>query len=113
MSAAETDTICLGETSMYSTSSAVTILNSPPARAEMLSAAILPRPSMGVFAWAMTKFSPSTAERYSISSVTLPFFTFRYGASIKPYSFTRAYVASETMSPMFGPSGVSMGQILP
>jgi len=57
ISAAETETICLGETSIYWTSSAVTSLNSPATRAETLGTEILPRPSTGVFACAITKFS--------------------------------------------------------
>ena len=32
---------------------------------------------------------------------------------MKPYLLTRAKVASELMSPMFGPSGVSIGQMRP
>jgi hypothetical protein len=37
----------------------------------------------------------------------------RYGVSTKPYSFTRANVESDAMRPMFGPSGVSIGQMRP
>ena len=32
---------------------------------------------------------------------------------MKPKSFTVAWVVKETMRPMFGPSGVSMGQMRP
>ena len=32
---------------------------------------------------------------------------------MKPSSFTRAKVESDAISPMFGPSGVSIGQIRP
>jgi hypothetical protein len=39
--------------------------------------------------------------------------TLRYGVSMKPYLFTRAKVASELIRPMFGPSGVSIGQMRP
>ena len=39
--------------------------------------------------------------------------TLRYGLSMKPYLLTRANVASELMRPMFGPSGVSIGQMRP
>ena len=39
--------------------------------------------------------------------------TLRYGVSTKPYSLTRANVESDAMRPMFGPSGVSIGQIRP
>ena len=38
---------------------------------------------------------------------------FLYGVSMKPKGLVFAYVASETSNPMLGPSGVSMGQILP
>ena len=37
----------------------------------------------------------------------------RYGVSTKPYSLTRANVESDAMRPMFGPSGVSIGQMRP
>jgi hypothetical protein len=39
--------------------------------------------------------------------------TRRYGVSMKPYSLMRPYVASEPIRPMFGPSGVSIGQMRP
>jgi hypothetical protein len=39
--------------------------------------------------------------------------TLRYGVSTKPYSLTRANVESDAMRPMFGPSGVSIGQMRP
>ena len=48
-----------------------------------------------------------------MSLVTLPFFTFRYGVSTKPRSLMREYVVSDVISPMFGPSGVSIGHIRP
>ena len=54
MSAVATETICFGETSRYWTSSGSTILNSPPTRAETLSAVIFPLESIGVLACAMT-----------------------------------------------------------
>ena len=38
---------------------------------------------------------------------------FLYGVSIKPKGFVFAYVASDTKSPILGPSGVSIGHILP
>jgi hypothetical protein len=41
------------------------------------------------------------------------FLTLRYGVSMKPYLLTRAKVASELIRPMFGPSGVSIGQMRP
>ena len=55
----------------------------------------------------------SIAERKSISFVTLLSVTRRYGVSKKPYSFVRANKASELIKPMFGPSGVSIGQTRP
>ena len=39
--------------------------------------------------------------------------TLRYGVSMKPNSFVRAYVDSDEIRPMFGPSGVSIGQMRP
>ena len=53
------------------------------------------------------------SEKNSISSFTLPFKTLRYGVSRKPYSFVLAYTAKELISPIFGPSGVSIGQTRP
>ena len=46
--------------------------------------------SNGVLAGAMLWDSSSSAVIQSIWSVTLPSTTRRYGASMKPYSFTRA-----------------------
>ena len=37
-----------------------------------------------VLAWAIVNSSSSSAERYSISSVSLPSVTFRYGVCTKP-----------------------------
>ena len=37
----------------------------------------------------------------------------RYGVSMNPYWLILPYVASDPMSPMFGPSGVSIGQMRP
>ena len=64
-----------------------------------------------------TPFSLS-ADRYSISSEIyfLPFsstLATKYGVSMKPKSFTRAYVARDVIRPQDGPSGVSIGHILP
>ena len=39
--------------------------------------------------------------------------TLRYGLSMKPYSLMRAKQESDEIRPMFGPSGVSMGQMRP
>jgi hypothetical protein len=73
----------------------------------------LPVRSISALAWAMTNSSSSSAVRNTISSVTRPPVTLRYGVSMKPNSLVRAYVDSEEMRPMFGPSGVSIGQIRP
>jgi hypothetical protein len=55
-----------------------------------------------------------SAERNSTDFLsTEPFLTFQYGVSRKPNSLTRAYVESEEMRPMFGPSGVSIGHMRP
>ncbi len=48
-----------------------------------------------------------------MSSETVPVSTRRYGVSMNPNSLIRAYVERDEMSPMFGPSGVSMGQMRP
>ena len=69
--------------------------------------------AIGLFACAIVKCSSFSAVRKSISSLTRPPVTFRYGVSMKPNSFVRAYVDSELIRPMFGPSGVSIGQIRP
>src|SRR5690606_11625715 len=37
----------------------------------------------------------------------------RYGVSKKPYALVRAKVDNELIKPMFGPSGVSIGQTRP
>ena len=50
---------------------------------------------------------------YLTSPVTRPFSTLRYGVSMNPNGLIRPYVESEPMSPMFGPSGVSIGHIRP
>ena len=57
--------------------------------------------------------SSCSAVRNSISSVTRPFFTLRYGVSMNPNSLTRAWMQSDEIRPMFGPSGVSIGQRRP
>ncbi|GBE40419.1 hypothetical protein BMS3Bbin09_00299 [bacterium BMS3Bbin09] len=90
ISAAEILTICFGETSIYLTSSVVTSLKSPPALTEIESPIRVPSAPKGVVAWAMICFSPSIAERYSISPVATPFVTFLYGDSINPKSLTLA-----------------------
>ncbi len=111
--AADTPTICFGDTSIHCTSLGVTILKSPPTLAETVSPTRCPFLSTGEVASAITNFSPSIADRYSTFSVTLPSTTFLYGTSINPNSLTLAYVASDVINPMLGPSGVSTGHILP
>ena len=46
-------------------------------------------------------------------SITRPSTTRRYGDSIKPNSLIRAKHESDEINPMFGPSGVSIGQMRP
>ena len=65
------------------------------------------------FAWAIVNLVSSIAERYSILSSTFPSLTFLYGLSINPYLLILEYVDKLFIKPMFGPSGVSIGQILP
>jgi hypothetical protein len=64
-------------------------------------------------ACAMIASSSRLASSHTISVVTRPSFTVRYGVSMKPRSFTRAKQASDVMRPMFGPSGVSIGHMRP
>jgi hypothetical protein len=54
---------------------------------------------------------PSTGMTGSSSRIVDT--TRRYGVSMKPYGLILPYVASEPMRPMFGPSGVSIGQMRP
>ena len=61
----------------------------------------------------MICFSSSSAEKNSTSSNARPFDTFRYGVSMNPKSLTRANVDKDEIKPIFGPSGVSIGQIRP
>ena len=58
-------------------------------------------------------FNATQSFIISTSLVTLPFTTFRYGVSIKPYSLIRAYEAKFSTKPMLAPSGVSTTQIRP
>jgi hypothetical protein len=113
MSAAATETSCFGDTSIASTRSGVIMSTSPACRQVIRSSVNLPLASSNAFAWATVYFDSSIAERYMTSSVTRPSLTLRYGLSMKPYLLTRAKVASELMSPIFGPSGVSIGQMRP
>ena len=75
----------------------------------------LPSSPIGSFACAIKYKSSSSAVKYLISFVTIPvsLSISLYGVSINPYSFTFAYVANELINPIFGPSGVSIGHILP
>ena len=59
--------------------------------------------------------SSSSAVIYTTSSVTLCVSgsTLLYGVSTNPYSFIIANVESAEISPMFGPSGDSIGHNLP
>ncbi len=62
----------------------------------------------------MVYSSSCAAVKYTALLVlTTPFSTFQYGVSINPNLLTRPYVASVPIKPIFGPSGVSIGHILP
>ena len=61
----------------------------------------------------MVCLSSSIADKYSTLLVTFEDFTLLYGLSIKPYLLIFAYVAKLFIRPIFGPSGVSIGHILP
>src|SRR5690625_4014229 len=67
----------------------------------------------GAFACAIIVSSSCSAARYSISVVTVPSFTRRYGVSMKPNSLTFACTHSDEIRPILGPSGVSIGQSRP
>jgi hypothetical protein len=110
---AATETSWFGETSIRVTSAERTIANSPPWRAMTTSWTNLPFASVAALACAMTCRSSSIAERKTISFVTAESLTTRYGVSMNPNSLIRAKVDSEAISPMFGPSGVSIGQMRP
>ena len=103
MSAAATETICRGDTSMYCTPSRGDRVNSFRCRQVTRSSMNRPSPSRGALAWAMTNCPSSIADRYSIRSVTKDSMraapsvgstvrcsTFRYGVSMKPYSLVLA-----------------------
>ena len=115
ISAVATETICEAETSMYSTSFGDTITASPAReRHSTCSCRNLPVfSSTRSEAWAIVNCASSEASRYTISSLTLPPLTMRYGVWMKPNSDTVAIEASEPMRPMFGPSGVSIGHMRP
>jgi len=113
--AVATETICLGETSIKSTSLAFTCKMSCLCLTVTLLSTNLPSSPIGSFACAIKYKSSSSAVKYLISFVTIPvsLSISLYGVSINPYSFTFAYVANELINPIFGPSGVSIGHILP
>ena len=73
----------------------------------------MPSSFSGAFAWATAYSSSAFASIQMILSVTLPFFTTRYGVSMKPRSLICENVVSDVISPMFGPSGVSIGHMRP
>ncbi len=98
---------------MYSTLSGETIGKSPRYRHLTYLLTYSPFSVIGAFACAMITSSSSSAVRYRISSVTTLFFTTRYGVSMKPNWFTKAWTQSDEMRPIFGPSGVSIGQRRP
>ena len=81
---------CIGATSMYCTSRAGLSQNSVLKRHVTRSSAKRRAAVSGAFAWAITNFSSSSAGRNSISSVTLPPTTLRYGVSMKPKRLTCA-----------------------
>ncbi len=113
--AVATETICEADTSISSTSFGDTITASPAReRHSTCSCRNLPVfSSTRSDAWAIVYWASSDASRYTISSLTLPPLTMRYGVWMKPNSDTVAIEASEPMRPMFGPSGVSIGHIRP
>ena len=97
---------------MSSTISGVTMWKSPLKRARDEALLNFPFSSRFAVAWAMYFPSSSSAENhYLVRDAAVV--TLRYGVSTKPYSLTRANVDSDAMRPMFGPSGVSIGQIRP
>ena len=69
------ETICFGETSIYSIDSGGIKVNSFWYLAEINSSISLFFPSRVVLAWAITKFPSSIAERYLILLVALPLTT--------------------------------------
>ena len=115
ISAVATDQIWVGETSIRSTCFGDTATSSPSADRQStcgpLSRLVLG--SISALACAIVCSSSWVASRLTISSVTTPSLTTRYGVVTKPCSEIWAYEDSEPISPMFGPSGVSIGHIRP
>ena len=112
ISDAATLTSWFGDTSMRVTSSGRDITTSEPLRLDTKSLASLPF-FCSALAWVMIWPSSWSAEKNFTSSLILPPSTARYGVSMKPYSLIWANVDSDAMRPMFGPSGVSIGQMRP
>ncbi len=82
ISAAATETSCLGLTSMRSTRSGPTTMTSPARRQTTRSSVSLRFSSITALAWATWYFASSIAERYATSSVTTPLRTRRNGVSM-------------------------------
>ena len=114
ISAAATETSCLGDTSMKSTLSGGTMSTSPPWRQTTRSSVKLAvRVELDVGLGDVVLPLLHGGEVDDLVGVTWPSLHRRYGLSMKPYLLTRAKVASELIRPMFGPSGVSIGQMRP
>ena len=113
ISDAATETSWFGDTSIMSTSSGEASRTRPAPSAMIESITNLPSSSRTAFAWAIDMRSSSRADMYLTSCVTFRRMTSRYGRLDEAVSFTRAKVDSDAMRPMFGPSGVSIGQIRP
>ena len=112
-SEAATDTICAGDTSMYWMRSAPTRIDSPASTrgdqvAGQLAVLVQRRIGLGddVLAFLDGRQVVDLIGDLAVDHR-------RYGVSMKPYSFRRAYRASELIRPMFGPSGVSIGHTRP
>ena len=113
--AVATDQICSGETSTRSTSFGATVTYWPACVRQTTSGPFsLPVfSSTGWLACAISSSASCVASRRTISSVTTPSLTTRYGVVTKPKSLTSAKLDSEPIRPMFGPSGVSIGHMRP
>ena len=79
----------------------------------MRSSRILPWLSVSVSAGASLSRLSSSARSFTTSSVILPLWALRYGVVRNPYSSISLKMASDEISPMFVPSGVSIGQMRP
>jgi DNA-directed RNA polymerase subunit beta len=100
-----------------SSSESVQFIDIAPSQIVSVAAALIPflehDDANRAFAWAITYLPSSIADRYITSSVNFRSTTLRYGVSRKPYSLVRAKIARELISPILGPSGVSIGQTRP